>query len=292
MQRVTKNLLTELYPWERSKGYRWRSILFFGLFVFLFLFIFQPFGLINDFPNKTAILLGYGILTSFGVWIFNMVLPSLFPAFFTEEKWYVWKEILITLAAILFIAFLNLLYSYLLGFFHLNFLNFVIFIGITLALGIFPVTISILLTYNYALNKHQRTASIYTAGLNDPSNQKSNTATERLILNDENGELLGNWKVDNILRIEAAQNYIEVYTYGPSNSEINRELLRITMKEVEQQTKQFDVLMRTHRSHIVNLDQIHDVKGNAQGLQLSLRGSEHPVPVSRSRIPYFRKAHK
>ena len=291
MNSIKKNLLKELYPLDTSASYRWRSILFFGLFVFLFLWVFQPFGLSADIPNKMIILLGYGLVTSFGVWVFNMVLPPLFPNFFLEEKWYVWKELLVTMAAILFIAFLNLLYSALLGFFHFSFINFIIFIGITFSLGIFPVTISVFLIYFLKLRKHTQEAYQYSAGIKESSLHKRGNSSNLLSLKDEHGEILGEWKIEDILRMESAQNYIEIF-YFTNENKVKRDLIRMTMKEVEQQSDSVNSLFRTHRSHIVNTEYIQKVKGNAQGLQISLRGSKEFVPVARSRISAFKKTMK
>jgi DNA-binding LytR/AlgR family response regulator len=46
-------------------------------------------------------------------------------------------------------------------------------------------------------------------------------------------------------------------------------------------------VMKTHRSYVVNLDAIEDVKGNAQGFLLKLYGAEELVPVSRNNINDF-----
>lgn len=279
------NILFQLYPHDETATKKWREVFLFGLFVFLFLLIFQPFGL-REVSPKILILLGYGGITSLVLWFVNFFIPKFIPEFHMEHKWTVWKEILHILTTILLIALLNLVYSWQLGFFNLNFINFLAFIGITLSLGIFPVTISVLIKYHSALRQNIKEAQPLHEQLNHP-NQLKEHLEGQLVLKTTEEELLGQWPIDHIIRIEAAQNYIELYYL--LNQEVQRILLRIPLKEVEQQASLFPNLIRTHRSHIVNLQHVVEVTGNAQGLQVFLNHQKEPVPVSRSRIKAFQE---
>ena len=282
------NILFQLYPQEETNAKKWREVFLFGLFVFLFLLIFQPFGL-REVSPKVLILLGYGGITSFVLWFLNFLLPKLSPGFYAEHRWVVWKEIVYILTAILLIALLNLVYSWLLGFFNLNFLNFLAFIGITLSLGVFPVTISVLIKYYSALRQNVQEAQPLHDQLTQPHQLKAHHEGN-LVLKTPEGEVLGQWPIDHILRIEAAQNYVELYHIA--NHEMQRILLRLPLKEVEQQAHNYQNLIRTHRSHIVNLQHVEEVTGNAQGLQVYLDHHQTPVPVSRSRIKAFQEQFK
>jgi DNA-binding LytR/AlgR family response regulator len=59
-------------------------------------------------------------------------------------------------------------------------------------------------------------------------------------------------------------------------------LLRSTLKKMEEQLTGHEDFFRCHRMYIVNLAQVTEVSGNAQGLRLHLAGLKEPVPVSRS----------
>jgi DNA-binding LytR/AlgR family response regulator len=59
------------------------------------------------------------------------------------------------------------------------------------------------------------------------------------------------------------------------------------IKELEEQFNKRQI-KRCHRSYIINESKIVSVRGNAQGLKLSLSNVEEEVPVSRSYLYLFR----
>lgn len=82
--------------------------------------------------------------------------------------------------------------------------------------------------------------------------------------------------VDTIERIEAAGDYMCIYMTGD-----NSLILRETMKDLERRLdpKRFQ---RVHRSAIVNLDQVQEVKPHTNGECFLVLGSGQEVKVSRS----------
>jgi DNA-binding LytR/AlgR family response regulator len=83
------------------------------------------------------------------------------------------------------------------------------------------------------------------------------------------------------------QNYVSVCFQKDGISQ--KELLRNTIKNLETQI-QSSVLIRCHRSFMVNSDLIEKVEGNAQGLRLNLKNLEDfEVPVSRKYIPILKE---
>jgi len=48
-------------------------------------------------------------------------------------------------------------------------------------------------------------------------------------------------------------------------------------------------LLRCHRSYLVNAAVIREARGNAQGLKLSIVGTEEEVPVSRAYVAVLRE---
>lgn len=80
-------------------------------------------------------------------------------------------------------------------------------------------------------------------------------------------------------------NYTEIVTF--SSGTINQKLIRITLKNLENQLNPFTSVIKTHRSYLVNLNAITSISGNAQGYQLTLENYSFSIPVSRSNIKYF-----
>lgn len=92
-------------------------------------------------------------------------------------------------------------------------------------------------------------------------------------------------EIDQFLFAKAEGNYLILYMFN--GQDIIQLLKRITIKEFEKQLGAIDQIVRTHRSYIVNLSFLEHVKGNAQGYQLSLQHGDSTIPVSRNMIPTF-----
>ncbi|MBW1298314.1 LytR/AlgR family response regulator transcription factor [Aquimarina litoralis] len=81
-------------------------------------------------------------------------------------------------------------------------------------------------------------------------------------------------------------NYTEVFTV--SSGELHKTLIRITLKELEEQLKPVsNSVFKTHRSYLVQLQAIESISGNAQGYLLTLKNCPIKIPVSRSKIADF-----
>ena len=85
--------------------------------------------------------------------------------------------------------------------------------------------------------------------------------------------------------VEAMQNYIRIW-YVEGDKLVNK-TERSTLATIEAEIDS-SALKRCHRSYIVNQSMIQDVKGNAQGLQLTLKDVKDTIPVSRKYVDSFR----
>ncbi len=103
---------------------------------------------------------------------------------------------------------------------------------------------------------------------------KKTTSNEKLEFN-----------VKDFLFAKVESNYTEIYTY--SSIGIDKVLIRITLKELEEELKSISYMFKTHRSYLVNLKTIESISGNAQGYQLVLKNCSITVPVSRSKVTNF-----
>ena len=80
-------------------------------------------------------------------------------------------------------------------------------------------------------------------------------------------------------------NYTEIYSQ--ENNEVKQNLLRLSLKELKKQLTDFPFVFETHRSYLVNIHQIKNAVGNAQGYLISFEKTDIKVPVSRSKITKF-----
>jgi hypothetical protein len=95
---------------------------------------------------------------------------------------------------------------------------------------------------------------------------------------------------EELLLAKAEGNYLEIYMLAEAKME--KIIKRMTLKDLENQLGHLPNFCKTHRSYLVNLSSVEQVKGNAQGLQLIIPGLSFTVPVSRNMISNFEQQFK
>ncbi|PAU92889.1 hypothetical protein CK503_14475 [Aliifodinibius salipaludis] len=263
----------------------WFKISGISVGIVAFLMIFQPFGLKGVTTDQGYLyLIGYGFVTFVALTIFLKVIPSLkicFP-FFEDENWKVWKHIVWILLTVLFIGFLNLVYTALfLDEFNLTLFDWILFEFYTLSISVIPVGFTTLLRHNQLLKKHVRSATQIGDGVHKYGSFTANNTLSFTLQGQNKDEVLP-LKSSELRYITSEGNYVKISYY--SNGTLKQELLRSTLKNVLKQLEEDNYLIRCHRSYIVNTAFIEEVKGNAQGLQLSVSDCDEKIPVSRRYI--------
>lgn len=244
-------LLSQPYPTEESVRRRFVRAFMIGAFVGLFLLLFQPFKL-DDWqtPAKTWKILGFGLVTFVVMVADSLLLPRLFPRYFSDKHWTVGREIVRTILFILVIAIGNRFYlgwlldepSLMYGWLHV--------IGMTFAIGIFPTIGAVLVSYIVQLRKYSQAAAnlpdYSTSSVRrEPWLQKqvsairANDASEAtLTLLADNGKDTLSFRSDGLLFIESSDNYCTV-VYLKSNStgseQAIKPLLRSSLSRLETQ---------------------------------------------------------
>lgn len=279
--------LNRPYPYDDSVWKKIRVGVLMSIFVFLFLLIFQPFGLSGIPQNKLLILAGYGGITMLAYVIVAFLVPLPFPRIFREETWLVWKEFALEFVLVGMIAFGNFAYTAMLGFTTWGSGHLFLFIAYTFMVAVFPITLSVLATQIRMLKRYQSTSQAINEGLeSQPQRTLEHSESQKLDLVNEDGkvELTVPWP--ELLFLAAADNYVEVYFQG--NGKIEKQLIRSSLKRLEDGLPDTS-FFRCHRSYVVNLHRVQHVSGNSAGLRLNLHGFEGTVPVSRSKTASFQR---
>jgi putative flippase GtrA len=259
------------YPTSKSVKEILISSIAAGTLVYLFIIIFQPFGTENfNHPYKYLILFPYTII--FGVAFFISDL-----CVFRFKSWNIGSELL----KILMILFLGSVLSYFynslfISHVALSFENYGYMFLYSLAVGIPISAIYILSRYIYLKSYHENSITAI-----DPQLTQNPVSPTKDNLN----ILINNTKFtiteDNLLCIQALENYCTLYYLD--NNRINKQLFRISLSNLLIQIEKHNI-QRCHRSYIVNLDKVKNMKGNAQGYKLILPEMDFDIPVSRSFI--------
>jgi len=271
-------LLQKPYPLLESKAARWRMCIVFSVFVGLFLYVFQPFGIGNSPGSMANTALAYAGVC-FGLMVLlNILIVPLLPGLFRESGWTTGHQISWTLVNVLVIGLGNLLLTNWLFEVRLSWKNLLTFEAFTLAIGFFPVSVSFILN-QIRLERHYREKSgqlnvQLTAG---PLPSKDQGL---VVFNSDNqGENLSLIVADFVLAI-AADNYVEVHFL--ERSTLKKALLRTTLSRLSTELVEHPTCWRCHKSYVVNQAFVDRFSGNAQGYKLHLQSIDFLVPVSRS----------
>jgi DNA-binding LytR/AlgR family response regulator len=89
-------------------------------------------------------------------------------------------------------------------------------------------------------------------------------------------------KLQDLLYIEAVGNYLKVCHL--SDGRVRTDMLRATMKQMDEALCRYPVIVRCHRAFLVNLSQVERVVAKSGTMQLVVRHCDDTIPVSRSNM--------
>lgn len=266
---------------------KWKTIIFVSLFVALFLIIFQPFGinLMEKTYPKILFLGGYGIVTCIVLIIDLIIIERLFPNFFQERNWVIWKEFVWLLWVIFSIGLGNAIYTAVFFAHKAPTLDLIIvFQFLTLAVAVIPITILVISKQKYLSKKHSVSADDMNKKLSKESTEAHIDHTVKIF-----GDKLKDFieiEMSDFLFIESSGNYIEVHYL--ENTKDVRKTLRNTIKNALLFFQDIPEVIQCHRAFIVNIEKIMNAKGNSQGLRLDLENCDTEIPVSRNFVDLVR----
>ncbi|WMX17448.1 MULTISPECIES: LytTR family DNA-binding domain-containing protein [unclassified Aureispira] len=253
----------------------------FGLFIYLFLTLFQPFNIQDIASQESRYILGFGIVTTVFMSINYSFFPLLFPVWFHKESWTVGKALLFIIFNILCIAFGNYYYHIFSTGNDLYIFDLSSFLFMTTMVGIFPV-LFFLFTTELLLSK-QLIKEANTINKQLVIEQKNNSATSVIHSIQLQGKASTdclNLDLQQFLFAQSEGNYSKIHYF--KNDFLQTKLLRVSLKELEIQFKQYTEIIRCHRSFIVNKNHIASLSGNARSCNIHFINSNLTVPVSRS----------
>jgi len=272
-------LLQQPYPLNESRRHRLLQNLLFGLFVTLFLGVFQPFG-IGQMKNFAWHIWGYGGVTTASMFALNAFFIGLFPKYFRESRWTTGKQILFTMLNVGFIGLANATYTgWAIGD-GLSLGRILYFELVTLGVGVFPVAGSFIANQLLLEKRYRQGALVLNADLASAIASKPSAPETTLTIKGDNQDESVALPWNELLVVQAAENYVELIF--ESAGKVQTKLLRKSMKQLEAELAPYPALLRCHKSYVVNLQRVLRTSGNAQGYRLHLDAGGLEVPVSRS----------
>jgi DNA-binding LytR/AlgR family response regulator len=254
--------------------------------VFLFVLFFRPFSFTDfDFNNSLLFVGGLGLIVFLIMVLVRITIPGILrrnnpdvnefflPSFFNGI-------IIFLLSSLAFVFYLR--YVGLVGItFFITFKVVLICLAPPLALALIDLVNEL---------KQQNEVLIVEKKIM----QKQVEKYEEDILNksiefpsENNSEKL-TLQVSEVALIKSADNYVEIIYREGEN--YKKKLVRNTMKNIEQQIKQYSNFLRCHRVCIVNLHYIEKLNRSNHNHWLTIKGFNEPVPVSRQYLLKLKEA--
>ena len=96
--------------------------------------------------------------------------------------------------------------------------------------------------------------------------------------------------ISHLLYIEAVGNYAKVCHLR--NGQMHHDMLRSTMKQMEEALLPYPTIVRCHRAFLVNLGQVEQIISHSGSTQLLVNHCHESLPVSRSKMALIKAAIK
>ena len=94
--------------------------------------------------------------------------------------------------------------------------------------------------------------------------------------------------ISHLLFIEAVGNYVKVCHLR--DGQVRTDMLRVTMKQMEETLQDYPMVVRCHRAFLVNLGQVEQINSHSGSTQLLIKHCHESLPVSRSNMAQVRAA--
>ncbi|HMB61538.1 MAG TPA: LytTR family DNA-binding domain-containing protein [Eudoraea sp.] len=256
---------------------RYKLVLSFviGLFLYIFLLAFLPFGVDNYNPNHSYSLeflfeLGYFIPITSLISLFNEFgIKSLFKKHLSYGfiiGWTLWSFVLLGL--VIFIT-----YNYLGDWHDWKLSSAIGFVADVSKILVFPMA------GTFVYFRYRALQEKFDGFL---------TNIERSIDDRQMIRFTGQGTKDKIsvtvadfLYARTQDNYVELYFL--KNGQLSRFLIRCSMTAMYD-SLEYDFLVRCHRSYMVNLYNVASIKGNRNDLRITMSHAEETIPVSRTYV--------
>ena len=95
-------------------------------------------------------------------------------------------------------------------------------------------------------------------------------------------------QISQLLYIEAVGNYVKVSHLR--DNQVHADMLRATMKQMEETLQDYPMIVRCHRAFLVNLSQVEQIISHSGSTQLIVKHCHESLPVSRSNMAQVRAA--
>lgn len=276
------NWLSIPYYFNPTIKFKIKISFYHGLFIFLFLYIFEPFYL----THFKVVILEYsfiiGSLTCLGTFIFLYIPALIFKDFFNEDHWTIGRNILLMVVGVTLggvgLWYITQIYSETYLLIKIGFLEFLFYIFLV---SLIPLIFFIFLNEKkIRIRRERKVFEIKEIKKEKEISILKELPKEISIYSDNRKEKI-TFPIDTLVYVTSQGNYASFFLITKDN-DLKEKILRVTLTKIASQLKPYSNIIRCHKSYIVNIDYMTDISGNARGYLLKSNYISTSIPVSRS----------
>ena len=263
--------LNKSFPFIEHFSHQLITSFIFSLFIYLFLLIFQPFGISNISISIPIFIIGFAVIT----FVVMILVWFVVIHFFDYENWNIKLNYIYIFIIIFFVTILNWQYeNYFISYNKYSLVN---FIGITISVGTIPTVLFVYFIEKYLFDMNNTIAEDINTSIEDSIHLNNNNYITIPSKNlNENLKI----EIDLFICAKSEGNYVNVFYIDDGITKTK--LLRNSISNIETYQNKNIELIRCHRSFIVNFRNIDRVSGNARNFNLHCKHLQFSIPVSRS----------
>ena len=260
--------------------------------------ILNYYRLNDDFFNQNTIIphllvsLISGIIVGLTLMLIIHVIPNFIISEESKENWTIGKELLLSIMVFVTIFIFNYIFFIVIVIDNSRLLSVPFFLKIgsrviTTGTAIFASVLWA--NYIIILKRNIKNVSMQNEILTEKLNEHIQKKNKQLVRVESflKNEII-EFNIDDLLFIKSEGNYIEVYT--KTNEKVKMNLYRASLQTIDDKLSEFPFIIRTHRSYLVNINNILKTEGNARNYQIFFDKTDMSVPVSRNRFAIFNSA--
>jgi len=268
MQKIFK-LLREPYPMQELGLRDMLLAVVSGIFVMGYLMFFNPSGPLTSSAMLVK-LLGYALITTLFVLFNAFVIKGILQLILKAEYWTLGKQFIWYSYITVVIGFLNYYYSHSLELYRFTLQGHIIS---ACAFGALLFGSFLAFNFNYLSNKYGKRAGVLNALLKPKEVKSDKFFTFKNIRNEE-FQLPEN----DLSYVQKCRKGAKIY-YIEKGNPVSKKILE-DFKTVIDKTSDYNIL-RCHPDYLINVDNLEQIKGTAQGYRLKFYLQNEKVPVGK-----------
>ena len=148
----------------------------------------------------------------------------------------------------------------------------------TIGVGIFPVILLVFLVEIFLTKKNANRAVLINKLIHQ--DEDKDKGKSMIVVPETSRSDALTLEMKEFLFAKSDNNYTTFYY--TRNGGVEKDLLRISLKNAQKQLAEFESIIRCHRTYLVNRMNIDSIEGNARSLNVRLIGWDELIPVSRT----------